>query len=142
MQKVIYTVGSSNREAQEFIDLLRGYQIKNLADVRRFPTSKFEHFKKENISKILIGAGINYFYLGNELGGYRSGGYESYVTTQAFLEGLQRLMEIASADTTAVMCSERFPWRCHRRFIGSRLRERGWQVIHIIEKDRVWVPTP
>lgn len=63
-------------------------------------------------------------YLGDELGGYRKGGYEAYLLTKEFLEGLKKL--------------ERLPWRCHRRFIGNALKNSGWKVIHIIEKDRRW----
>jgi uncharacterized protein (DUF488 family) len=36
----IYTIGTSNRTADEFMDILGHYQIQILADVRRFPTSK------------------------------------------------------------------------------------------------------
>jgi uncharacterized protein (DUF488 family) len=29
---------------------------------------------------------------------------------------------------------------CHRRFIALELEKRGWQVSHIIDKERNWVP--
>ncbi|MEM2508920.1 MAG: DUF488 family protein, partial [Candidatus Thermoplasmatota archaeon] len=47
--KVIFSIGHSNRSKEEFLELLRKYEIEAIADVRRFPTSKFEIYKKENL---------------------------------------------------------------------------------------------
>ncbi|MFZ3121772.1 MAG: DUF488 domain-containing protein [Thermodesulfovibrionales bacterium] len=41
---------------------------------------------------------------------------------------------------TVVVCAERFPWKCHRRWISRELHRRGWQVEHIIDKGKVWTP--
>ncbi|MFX0202318.1 MAG: DUF488 family protein [Candidatus Hodarchaeota archaeon] len=106
-EMIIYTIGTSNRECEEFIALLEMYGIKLLADVRRFPTSKFEWFKKENLAKILARHQIGYLFLGTELGGYRKGGYEAYTSTESFHKGLKKIETIASYDKVAVMCSER-----------------------------------
>jgi len=131
----ISTLGSSTRSAQEFLDLLAHYQIEAIVDVRRFPTSRFEHFIKENLSLLLEENGIAYLYLGEELGGYRSGGYEAHMKSEEFEAGLARLQGVAEKKKVAIMCSERLPWRCHRRHIGRALRERGWEVQHIIGLD-------
>jgi uncharacterized protein (DUF488 family) len=139
MRKRVYTLGSSNRGREEFIELLRHYGIKKLVDVRRFPTSRFEHFKRENIERVLRENGIEYLYLGEQLGGYRKKGYQHYTKTKDFRLGLERLMEIAGDNNTAIMCCERLPWRCHRRFIGRELASRGWMVVHVIDKDRTWI---
>ena len=136
----IYTIGTSNRSISEFVDLLRYYKIDLLIDVRRFPTSKFEHFKKDKLEKSLKESGIDYFYLGKELGGYREGGYENYLKTEEFREGLNKLIKLIEDRKAFLCCSERFAFRCHRRFIGSALKELGYKVIHIIEKDRLWIP--
>ncbi len=136
----IFTLGSSTRSPQEFLDLLAHYQIEAIVDVRRFPTSRFEHFIKENLASLLDENGIAYLYLGEELGGYRSGGYEAYMKSEEFEAGLARLQGVAQDKSVAIMCSERLPWRCHRRHIGRALQRRGWQVHHIIDIDRVWIP--
>lgn len=136
----IYTIGTSNREIEEFIELLNAYGIKMLGDVRRFPTSKFEWFKKKNLVKTLAEQGIRYIFLGAELGGYRKGGYKAYTETENYRRGLEKIEALASNEKVVVMCSERLPWKCHRRFIGKSLRDRGWEIIHIIEKDKVWKP--
>jgi len=36
----IFTLGTSTREKEEFLEILRNYQIKIVVDVRRWPTSK------------------------------------------------------------------------------------------------------
>jgi uncharacterized protein (DUF488 family) len=137
---IIYTIGTSNREIEEFIELLNAYGIKTLGDVRRFPTSKFEWFKNENLVKALAGQGIRYVFLGDELGGYRKGGYKAYTETQNYRRGLEKIEALASNKKVVVMCSERLPWKCHRRFIGKSLQDREWEVVHIIEKEKIWKP--
>ncbi|MBC7189059.1 DUF488 domain-containing protein, partial [Candidatus Aerophobetes bacterium] len=134
----IYTLGTSTRKLEEFIRVLKFYNIQAVVDVRRFPTSKWEHFKKENISLSLKRERIKYFYLGRELGGYRKGGYEEYLKTLDFQKGLEMLEKIASNLNSAILCAERLPWRCHRIFIAEKLQEKGWRVIHIIEEKRCW----
>ena len=118
---IFYTLGSSNRSLDEFLELLRGYGIEVLVDVRRFPTSKFDHFKRENLEKAVQAAGIEYAYLGKELGGYRTGGYPRYLESPAFSEGIQALLEIAKGKRGCILCAERLPGRCHRRFIAQAL---------------------
>lgn len=139
-KKTIYTIGTSDRSLDDFVDILNTYGIKILVDVRRFPTSKFGHFKREFFEKEMERRGIEYHYLGKELGGYREKGYQEYIKTEDFKRGLDQLMEIASKDKTAIMCCERFAWRCHRRFIGYELIKRGWKVIHIVDEEKVWIP--
>jgi len=139
-EEVIYTLGTSTRTSEEFISLLTGHRIEMVADVRRFPTSRFEHFKRENLSGLLHGSGIKYIYLGEELGGYRRGGYPAFTAAPEFQAGLVRLEQIAREKKTAFICAERLPWRCHRRFIAMELERKGWQVIHIIDKGRDWIP--
>ncbi len=140
MVRRIFTLGTSNRTAEEFLALLNRWGIRRIVDVRRFPTSKFEHFKKENLESLLKAAGFEYKYFGDKLGGFRSGGYEAFAQTEQFSQALSELEEIASAAPTAVVCAERFPWRCHRRYIGFALADRGWDVVHVIDEQRTWRP--
>ncbi|MCM8792562.1 MAG: DUF488 domain-containing protein [Candidatus Omnitrophica bacterium] len=137
---MVYTIGTSNRLPLEFVELLKHYKIQVLVDIRRFPTSKFEHFKKENVSRFLKENGIDYLYLGKELGGYRTEGYENYMKTESFRQGLEKLKDLAKDKTMAIFCSERFAFRCHRRFVGFALMASGYKIIHIIDKDKVWIP--
>jgi uncharacterized protein DUF488/DUF2945 family protein len=143
----IWTIGHSTRTIEEFIDLLREQQIEILVDVRHFPGSRrFPHFNKPQLAQALSRAGIRYEHL-VELGGRRPSrpdshnllwrnasfrGYADYMETQPFRDGIERLLKIAGAGRTAIMCSEALWWRCHRSMISDDLKANGVQVFHII----------
>ena len=148
----IWTIGHSTRTIEEFIDLLRRYQIEILVDVRHFPGSRrLPHFNKTPLHHALAAAGIHYEHL-IELGGRRPvrpdshnllwrnasfRGYADYMETKPFRDGIDRLLEIARAGRTAVMCSEAVWWRCHRSMIADYLKAMSTQVVHILGPDRV-----
>ncbi|MGB9683391.1 MAG: DUF488 family protein [Candidatus Bathyarchaeales archaeon] len=136
MKTTIWTVGHSNRSMNAFLELLKEHEIQVLADVRSFPTSKVEHFKKENMEKWLPENGIAYVWLGKELGGYRKGGYKRHMRTNLFKEGIKKLLEIVSQKRTCIMCLEPNPKYCHRRFIAAHLERKGVKVVHIIARGQ------
>ncbi len=138
--RIIHTLGTSDRGWEEFIAILRAYRISRVVDVRSFPTSRFEHFKGKEMEARLKSEGIDYLWLGESLGGYRKGGYLAYTSTSLFGQGIDRLEEVAAEGDVVMVCAERFPWKCHRRFIARALEERGWRIVHIIGRDRVWEP--
>ena len=138
--KLIYTLGTSTRSGEEFIELLTGHGVEVVVDVRRFPSSRFEHFCRKELARLLNEAGIDYVYMGEELGGYRRGGYQNFTTKSEFQMGVKKLEEIARKRRATIVCAERFPWRCHRRFIALELEKQGWQVNHVIDKERDWLP--
>jgi uncharacterized protein (DUF488 family) len=74
--------------------------------------------------------------MGKELGGRRAGGFEAYTQTPAYLQGIDRLERLASRCRSVVLCAERLPERCHRRFIARSLEDRGWRVVQVIEANR------
>ncbi|MFP4056156.1 MAG: DUF488 family protein [Candidatus Brocadiia bacterium] len=133
----IWTVGHSTRSRQALAELLAAHGIRCLIDVRRFPRSrKNPQFDRPELGAALPRAGIRYLWMGEELGGFRKGGYRAYMGTGAFAAALSRLEALASQAPTAVMCAEKLFFRCHRRFIADVLARRGWRVVHIIEPDR------
>ena len=137
----VYTLGHSNRSLSEFIALLRRYSIRVIVDVRRFPTSRAcPWFSKDSLSKALSAEGIEYVWLGELLGGYRSGGYEKYMSTDAYAHGISVLVDIIRRHNghVAIMCSEKLWFRCHRRFIADTLTSLGIEVIHIIDVAKLY----
>jgi len=140
--KTIYTLGTSTRSGEEFLEILRARGIARVCDVRSFPGSRrYPQFSRENLAATLREAGFDYVWLGKELGGYRKGGYEAHMGTDLFHEGLSGLERLAAEDPTVVVCAEALPWRCHRRFIARSLEERGWDVVHVIDASRDWAPS-
>ncbi|OYV03002.1 hypothetical protein CGW93_02950 [candidate division bacterium WOR-3 4484_18] len=126
----IYTIGYGNHKVGKFLYILKLHRIQAIVDVRSFPTSKNPDFKKENIARHLLHAGIQYYHI-SELGGYRKGGYEKYMETEAFKLGISKLLDIARSHRVAIMCLEPHPKYCHRRFISRYLEQLGHRVLHI-----------
>jgi uncharacterized protein (DUF488 family) len=132
----IWTIGHSNRSIDTFLELLGQYRIQVLVDARSFPTSKIEHFKREQMEKWLPEHGIEYAWLDKELGGYRRGEYKRHMRTKLFRDGIKLLLEIAKTKRTCIMCMEVKPKYCHRRFISAHLERKGVKVMHIIGKGQ------
>jgi len=128
----LWTIGHSNRSMEKFLELLREPSIEVLVDVRRFPTSKVEHFRRERMEHWLPERGIEYVWLGKELGGYRRGGYKAHMRTKLFREGIRKLLETTAQKRTCIMCMEPNPKYCHRRYISAHLERKGVVVMHII----------
>lgn len=135
-KREIYTLGTSKRSLEEFLGILKAYGIEEVIDVRRFPVSHLEWFRKEELAEKLQEEGLSYIWMGEELGGYRSPNYQAYIQTEEFRQGLGKLARRALKKRTAIICAEALPWRCHRRFIAYALEEKGWKVMHIINKER------
>jgi len=143
----LWTVGHSTLSIEQLIEALRSFEIKVLADVRSFPGSRrYPHFNRESLSGSLADAGIEYQHF-PELGGRRRArpdsvnmtwrnesfrGYADYMETNAFREGITRLLNVARARATVVMCAEAVWWRCHRSLISDYLKASGVEVTHIM----------
>src|SRR5436309_8207612 len=66
----LFSVGHSNHELAHFLDRLRQAGISALADVRSSPFSRrLPHFNGPYLGPVLREAGIDYVFLGEELGG-------------------------------------------------------------------------
>ncbi|NIP67334.1 DUF488 family protein [Candidatus Bathyarchaeota archaeon] len=133
----IWTIGHSNRSTKYFLALLKEQKIEVLIDIRRFPTSKVEHFKREEMKRWLTEQGIEYLWMGEELGGFRQGGYEAYTDTEQFRQSTQRLIEMAKQNRTCIMCLEPNPKYCHRRYISAYLEKQSVKVTHILKKRQI-----
>src|ERR1700682_3659826 len=59
-------------------------------------------------------------------------GYADYMQTQAFLNGLDALIDTSHQNRVAIMCAEAVPWRCHRSLVADALTVRGIAVIDIL----------
>jgi len=112
--------------------MLEESEIELVVDIRRWPTSKLEQFRRENMEQWLRDAGIDYLWKGETLGGYRRGGYESYMRTESFKQGLRELLEVATKKRVCLLCLEPNPRGCHRRFISRALQRQGIEVAHIL----------
>jgi uncharacterized protein (DUF488 family) len=161
---VIYTLGHSNRSLAEFLQLLSLVSAEIVVDVRRWPTSrKYPWFSEEVLRPVLEDNGIGYVWMGEALGGYRRVGkdidrkveipkcyksqgfnvYAAYIlnSPQARI-ALYQIEKLAQSSVTVILCSERLPWKCHRKIISEVLSIRGHKVIHIIDEEKMLAHKP
>jgi len=133
----VWTIGHSNRSPERFLELLEEHKIGTLIDIRSFPTSKVEHFKREEMEQWLPEHGVEYVWLGKELGGYRRGGYKAHMKTKLFRDAVKKLLELAKQKRSCIMCMEKNPKYCHRRFVSAYLERKGVGMVHILEPGQV-----
>lgn len=148
---VIYTIGHSTNSLDRFIEMLRSFGIRTLADIRSLPGSrKFPQFDQGNLEKSLAENDIKYIYL-EVLGGRRKvhkgsknmrwrnasfRAYADYMETNEFENGVHELEQIALQSVTAIMCAEAVWWRCHRSLVSDYLKAKGWTVLHIMNLNK------
>jgi uncharacterized protein (DUF488 family) len=144
MNKIIYTIGHSNATAERLLGLLNLHGITAVADVRSQPYSRFNpQFNREELASVLKTSGLEYVFLGQELGArssnpacYREGRaqYSLIAQTPEFARGIARLRERMDDSRLAILCAEKEPLGCHRAIlIGRYLHENGFDVRHILE---------
>ena len=131
---VVFTIGYAGRMREDFLKILKDHQIEVIVDVRRWPTSKqFPDFVKERMMKWVPESGLEYVWMGDVLGGYRKGGYASYMQTEEYQKAIKQLAALARKKRVCLLCVERTHRACHRRFIAQSLLQLGFRVIHLEE---------
>jgi uncharacterized protein (DUF488 family) len=147
MGTCIYTIGHSTHPIEEFIKILKTFNVELVVDVRTIPKSRYNpQFNEEVLRASLENESIGYTRL-EALGGLRHTveasintawknksfrGFADYMQTEEFQTGMQELSTLAREKQAAIMCAEAVPWRCHRSLIGDALLVRGFQVEDIM----------
>lgn len=146
------TIGHSTLASSLFLRILAANGIATLVDIRTIPQSRHNpQFGREALSAALAAQSIEYHWLPS-LGGLRKPlkamagivplnagwrnssfrGYADYMQTAAFAAALDDLLRLAPHATTAILCAEAVPWRCHRSLVSDALVARGIPVEHIL----------
>jgi uncharacterized protein (DUF488 family) len=144
----VLTIGHSTMPLEAFLSTLRASGVTAVADVRSSPFSRrVPHFNREELEVSLKDCGIEYRFLGKELGGrprtsdlYCEGvaDYEKMALEPAFHNGLNRVIKGANEHVVALMYSEHNPLDCHRCLLVSRaLANRHVPVAHILGNGRI-----
>ncbi len=128
--KKLFTIGHSNHLLDEFLDLLSSNKIEFVIDVRSAPYSRYSpQFNKDAMEKSLQRAGIEYIFLGKELGArrveescYLDGQvrFELIAELPVFQAGLERVLNEIEKHKAALMCAEAEPLNCHRTILVCR----------------------
>lgn len=149
LSPTIYTIGHSDHNLEDFVDLLQRHGVDTVVDVRSQPYSRWvPAYNRETLRDALQAAGLTYVYMGEPLGGrptdsslYGTDGtvpaYERIAATPAFQAGLSALMRLADQAHAVIMCSEADYHDCHRaRLITPSLLALNAHVVHILPDGR------
>jgi len=153
---MIHTVGHSTLTEGEFVTLLAGASVKRLWDVRSYPSSHWQWFRRDRMEEWLPEAGVEYRWvpaLGGRRGARRGeeararpaaqeslslawqepgfANYQWHMTTEEFFAAADELTELGAREDVAVMCAEGVWWRCHRSMIADYLVVAGSEVVHL-----------
>jgi uncharacterized protein (DUF488 family) len=153
----LYSIGHGNRSIETFMDLIQEFRINHLADVRSFPSSRRNpHFDRKNLELMLNKSAISYTWF-PDLGGFRRDGlgntsphvaiqspgfrnYADYMNTASFHTAANKLSQLVTSGYAACfMCAETVPHRCHRSLLADYLLVQGFEVIHILDRQRTIV---
>ena len=148
----VLTVGHGNLALEVLIGNLRRAGVGRLVDVRSTPYSRWHpQFNRKTIEAASEAAGIAYEWepaLGGrpEHPALRTADgdpdYERMAQHPPFLEAIERLLAAAEASSTAIMCSEGAPERCHRTLlVAPALLARGARIRHLL-KDGTLIEDP
>jgi uncharacterized protein (DUF488 family) len=132
----VYTIGHSNHEPADLLELLHQHGIQILVDVRSSPYSRYvPQANREPLARSLHAEGITYRWLGDRLGGKPNGvvaDYDELRASPAFQEGIADLLSLAEQGRTVLMCAEGDHRQCHRyKLITPALLDQGVHVVHI-----------
>lgn len=142
---MIYSIGYGNRSFDEFLKLLKKFNIEYVVDVRSKPFSMTNtEFNKDVLVRLLAQHEIIYAFFGYELGGrpnddtcYTNGKVDYNLLEQKtfYKKGIERLKSAYEQGLNIViMCSELKPEDCHRsKLIGDSLFRNEIKVQHIDE---------
>lgn len=144
----VFTIGASTMPIERLIEVLGEHAVTAVADVRSIPASRFTpQFNQKPLRDSLRASGVRYVFLGDELGA-RSLRDECYVDdvvqydrlaqTPEFEAGIERVLDGASRERIALLCTEQDPLDCHRAILVSRvLAERDTEIHHIHASGRL-----
>lgn len=138
----LFTIGHSTHSQEAFLGLLARHGIAAIIEVRSQPFSRrFPQFNRERLTQALAENGIEYYFLGEELGARRRE-EEVYIDGRAdygriaelplFQQGLNRVRELASVRRPALLCAEKEPLDCHRTILVCRHLRSELPIAHIL----------
>ena len=142
----LFTIGHSDHKLDALVDLLRAAGVSLLVDVRSAPWSRYvPQFNRENLQRSLTHTQVDYCFLGDKLGGrpddpgcYDEVGHVLYyrlAVMDSFREGIRALEDLATQQSTAIMCAEEDPTDCHRRLLVAKVLHEGGTAIRHIRRD-------
>ncbi len=148
----LFTIGHSVHNLDKFVQLFNKHDVTTLVDIRTTPASRYQpQFNQAHLEQFLPPRSIRYIFAGKYLGGRPSDpvcykgrmllaeganylhevDYLEIMRQAWFVKGIQRLLELANEQTTAIMCSEEDPSLCHRHHLIAKYLMRGHPEVDV-----------
>ncbi|MBI5051837.1 MAG: DUF488 domain-containing protein [Chloroflexi bacterium] len=140
----IYTIGFTQKNAEDFFERIKQHGVKRLIDIRIHPNGQLSGFaKQEDLPYFLkeLADDCGYAYIPDLaptkeiLKEYRDGDdWERYVTRFEALMDERNIPQALNPDDfneSCLLCSEATPEQCHRRLVAERFAKH-WQDVEII----------
>jgi uncharacterized protein (DUF488 family) len=155
MTSILFTIGFTQKTAEQFFGLLQGAGVQKLIDVRENRVGQLAGFAKYPDLAFFLHriAGISYDYQpifapSPEIrDAYRKlhdwAQYEkSYAELMVQRRVLEQVHAAAFEGRVALLCSEAEPEKCHRRLVAEMLAEYWISQGHHIEVKHLVTPKP
>lgn len=151
--KILYTIGYTKKNLEEFVTLIKAHSITKIVDIRLKNTSQLAGFAKADDLKYLLEnlLGIKYSYepdlcpTEEILRKYRKDkNWAEYVKSFTKLmkeremhKTLKRV--ISNSDGICLLCSEDTPDKCHRRLVAEYYKnfDNSIEIKHLTKEDIV-----
>lgn len=142
----IFTIGFTQKSAEQFFSRLRQPGLVRIVDSRLNNTSQLAGFAKKDDLRFFLRElnGIDYIHLPEAaptkdiLDAYKKYGGDWSVYEQKFMElmasrKIENTLDQCVLDGGCLLCSEASPRYCHRRLVAEYLRDRwgGVEIYHL-----------
>jgi len=144
---MLFTIGYTTFQFEDFIDVLKHYEINVVIDVRSLPYSKHHaQYNKEIVERILNNNKIYYRNYSNEFGArqterryFSREGYldfELFTESKMFKCGFDKIRDsLVRGSNVVLMCAEKDPAVCHRSIMISRVFHNSGETVNHILAD-------
>lgn len=148
--KTIYSIGTSEKSAEEFFNLLKESNITKIIDIRRHNTSQLAGFSKkddlryflkeicdaeyEHETSIATPETLLNKYKKDHDWGYYEKEFNKLLRDPSLKKTYDRILE--DKHTICLLCSENKPDKCHRRLILEYIKNniQDIEIIHLMKK--------
>jgi uncharacterized protein (DUF488 family) len=129
---MLFTIGTSNRSADQFFETLKKYGVSRIIDVRSKPWSRLPQWRLQEAQQEAIARGFKFTWQGKVLGGLN----DIPTNVPLYQKIIENVVALADQHNVAVYCSEGDPSECHRSWkVGSYFLARHGVVVQNILRD-------
>ena len=141
----IYTIGFTQKSAEQFFGLLAENGVRRVVDIRLRPDGQLSGFAKKDDLRYFLEALIECSYVhlpqlsptdeilkaiaANHDWSKYEADFEALMDARRIPDALDR--ELFEDGVCCLLCSEASPEKCHRRLVAERL-QRAWEDVEII----------